>query len=283
MSEGDPLQNPTQEATGNPGESEVETLHRITWPDSAKKHCTWLTDLMLWYPGHSMFTSASKRDRTRYCKFYEDHGHETNNCIDLRKEIKACVRSGRLAHLAKGAKTHNNNQSTQTSRSKDICNVQIEWNKKASADAKPKNEIHMIRISGTNPKKTRVSFPRITFFEDEPIQNIATWWAVDYIGDIGNNTDPNRVFVVEKLLGKSPNGMNIVFEQLPAEEKKTIRPPTTQLVGFAEQVSWLLGLITLPITLHDYRGHISKTVMVDFMIVRAPSPYNIILGRPGMM
>ncbi|GKC70336.1 hypothetical protein Tco_1116219 [Tanacetum coccineum] len=25
------------------------------------------------------------------------------------------------------------------------------------------------------------------------------------------------------------------FEQLPAEEKKTIRPPTTQLVGFAGQ------------------------------------------------
>ncbi|GJR10203.1 reverse transcriptase domain-containing protein [Tanacetum coccineum] len=59
-----------------------------------------------------MFTPASKRDRTRYCEFHEDHGHETNDCIDLRKEIEACVRSGRLAHLAKGAKTHNNSQNT---------------------------------------------------------------------------------------------------------------------------------------------------------------------------
>ncbi|GKC41415.1 hypothetical protein Tco_1059137 [Tanacetum coccineum] len=73
------------------------------------------------------------------------------------------------------------------------------------------------------------------------------------------------------------------FEQLPAEEKKAVRPPTTPLVGFARQVSWPLGLVTLLITLYDYRGLISKTIMVDFMIVREPSPYNIILGRPGLM
>ena len=61
------------------------------------------------------------------------------------------------------------------------------------------------------------------------------------------------------------------------------RHTTSPLVGFAGQVSWPLGLITLPITLCDYRGHVSRTVITDFMIVRAPSPYKIILGRPGMM
>nr|GEX58872.1 retrotransposon Gag domain-containing protein [Tanacetum cinerariifolium] len=49
-------------------------------------------------PPPRMFTPASKRDRTRYCEFHEDHGHETNDCIDLGKEIEACVRSGRLAY-----------------------------------------------------------------------------------------------------------------------------------------------------------------------------------------
>ncbi|GKA98042.1 RNA-directed DNA polymerase, eukaryota, reverse transcriptase zinc-binding domain protein [Tanacetum coccineum] len=135
---------------------------------------------------------------------------------------------------------------------KDVRNIQIEWNKKASADAKPKNEIHRIRITGSNLKKSRVSFPRITFFEDDPIPEHCT-------------------------------GDDLLIITLPTDEKKTIRPPTTPLVGFAGHVSWPLGLITLPITLYDYRDHIIKTVMVDFMIVRAPSPYNIILGHPGMM
>ncbi|GKE83305.1 hypothetical protein Tco_1553305, partial [Tanacetum coccineum] len=68
------------------------------------------------------------------------------------------------------------------------------------------------------------------------------------------------------------------FEQLLAEEKKTIRPPTTPLVGFAEQVSWPLGLIILPITLYDCSGHISKTIMAGIAIIKGekfqPNVYN---------
>ncbi|GKB78111.1 reverse transcriptase domain-containing protein, partial [Tanacetum coccineum] len=56
-------------------------------------------------PPPRMFAPANKRDRTKYCEFYEDHGHDTNDCIDLRKEIEACVRKGRMAHLEKGAKS----------------------------------------------------------------------------------------------------------------------------------------------------------------------------------
>ncbi|GJT62341.1 reverse transcriptase domain-containing protein [Tanacetum coccineum] len=56
------------------------------------------------------------------------------------------------------------------------------------------------------------------------------------------------------------------FEQLTTEEKKTMRPLTSPLVGIAGQVSWPLRLITLLITLYDYRGHISKTVIGDFMV-----------------
>ncbi|GKB51020.1 ribonuclease H-like domain-containing protein [Tanacetum coccineum] len=61
-------------------------------------------------PPLRMFTPASKKDQTRYCDFHEDHGYETNDCIDLKNGIKAYVQSGRLAHLEKGAKTHNNSR-----------------------------------------------------------------------------------------------------------------------------------------------------------------------------
>ncbi|PWA39704.1 reverse transcriptase domain-containing protein [Artemisia annua] len=56
-------------------------------------------------PPPKMFTPGNKRDKTKYCEFHEDHSHDTNDCIDLRKEIEMCVRKGRLSHLAKGAKT----------------------------------------------------------------------------------------------------------------------------------------------------------------------------------
>ncbi|GJX06711.1 hypothetical protein Tco_0194643 [Tanacetum coccineum] len=61
-------------------------------------------------PPPKMFAPVNKRDRTKYCEFHEDHDHDTNDCVDLRKEIEACVRKGRMAHLSRGAKIHNNNQ-----------------------------------------------------------------------------------------------------------------------------------------------------------------------------
>ncbi|GJT91004.1 reverse transcriptase domain-containing protein [Tanacetum coccineum] len=47
-------------------------------------------------PPPKMFTPANKRGRTKYCEFHGDHGHETNDCIDLRKEIEACVKKPRV-------------------------------------------------------------------------------------------------------------------------------------------------------------------------------------------
>nr|GEX51306.1 hypothetical protein [Tanacetum cinerariifolium] len=103
---------------------------------------------------------------------------------------------------------------------------------------------------------------------------------------------PGRLF--KDLIAKPPTSMEDLFTQTKNfirpedannenQEKKTMQPLTSQLIGFAGKVSWPLGLITLPITLYDYRGHINKTVMADFMVVRASSPYNITLGRPGMI
>ncbi|GJT63783.1 hypothetical protein Tco_1015263 [Tanacetum coccineum] len=63
-------------------------------------------------PPTKMYTPPHQRDKTRYCEFHGDHGHDTNNFIDLRKEIKACIRNGCLSHLTKGATAQNNIQTS---------------------------------------------------------------------------------------------------------------------------------------------------------------------------
>nr|GEU86803.1 retrotransposon Gag domain-containing protein [Tanacetum cinerariifolium] len=55
-------------------------------------------------PPSWMFAPAHRRDRSWFYEFHNDHGYDMNDCVDLRKEIEACVRNGRLSHLAKGAK-----------------------------------------------------------------------------------------------------------------------------------------------------------------------------------
>ncbi|GJS21476.1 hypothetical protein Tco_0450108 [Tanacetum coccineum] len=100
---------------------------------------------------------------------------------------------------------------------------------------------------------------------------------------------PSMTFLEEDLIphhcmGDNPLVItaNIRNIHLIAEQKKELQPPTIPLVGFAGQKSWPLGIISLPLIMIDYRGHIRKTITVGFMIVRPPSLYNVILGCPAM-
>ncbi|GJX86461.1 reverse transcriptase domain-containing protein [Tanacetum coccineum] len=44
------------------------------------------------------------RDMSKFCYFHEDHGHDTNDCRQLRSQIEEVMRSGQLSHLVKGIK-----------------------------------------------------------------------------------------------------------------------------------------------------------------------------------
>ena len=39
-----------------------------------------------------MRSDPTKRDNTRYCEFHRDHGHQKDDCIQLRKEIECLIR-----------------------------------------------------------------------------------------------------------------------------------------------------------------------------------------------
>ncbi|GKB64458.1 hypothetical protein Tco_0920644 [Tanacetum coccineum] len=51
-----------------------------------------------------MFGSRRSRDMSKYCHFHEDHGHDTNDCRQLRRQIEEAVKSGQLSYLVKGIK-----------------------------------------------------------------------------------------------------------------------------------------------------------------------------------
>ncbi|GJW05355.1 hypothetical protein Tco_1564211 [Tanacetum coccineum] len=54
-----------------------------------------------------MVGKRQSRDMSKYCHFHEDHGHETNQCRELRHQIEEAVKSRQLAHLVKGIKKGN--------------------------------------------------------------------------------------------------------------------------------------------------------------------------------
>ncbi|GJZ89875.1 reverse transcriptase domain-containing protein [Tanacetum coccineum] len=55
---------------------------------------------------------------------------------------------------------------------------------------------------------------------------------------------------------------------------------TTPLVGFSGEIIWPLGQISLLVKIGDEEH--STSAWMNFMVVRSPSPYNGIIGRPGV-
>ena len=50
-------------------------------------------------PPRKMLAPPEKRNRRKYCRFHKDHGHDTDECIQLKDEIEALIRRGRLARF----------------------------------------------------------------------------------------------------------------------------------------------------------------------------------------
>nr|GEV31681.1 reverse transcriptase domain-containing protein [Tanacetum cinerariifolium] len=70
------------------------------------------------------------------------------------------------------------------------------------------------------------------------------------------------------------------FNRLRPEIKSQMVPATTSLTGFSGETTWPLGQLRLLVTIGDVT-HSTKACM-NFMVVKSLSPYNGIIGRPGL-
>ena len=53
-------------------------------------------------------SDLSKRSRNKYCHFHRDHGHDTADCYDLKQQIEALIREGRLQKFVSKERTDSN-------------------------------------------------------------------------------------------------------------------------------------------------------------------------------
>ena len=61
----------------------------------------------LTFPG-KLKSDPSKRSRNKYCRFHRDHDHDTANCYDLKQQIEALIREGRLQKFVSKERTDTN-------------------------------------------------------------------------------------------------------------------------------------------------------------------------------
>nr|GFB29841.1 reverse transcriptase domain-containing protein [Tanacetum cinerariifolium] len=70
------------------------------------------------------------------------------------------------------------------------------------------------------------------------------------------------------------------FNRLRPKIKNQLVPATTHLIGFSGEIIWPIGQIQLLVMIGDEEH--SAWAWMNFVVVRSPSLYNGIIGRPGV-
>ncbi|GJV19176.1 hypothetical protein Tco_1368196 [Tanacetum coccineum] len=70
------------------------------------------------------------------------------------------------------------------------------------------------------------------------------------------------------------------FNRLRSEIKNQLVPATAPLIGFSGEIIWPLGQLSLLVKIGDEEH--STSAWMNFVVVRSSSPYNGIIGRPGV-
>ncbi|GKB84306.1 reverse transcriptase domain-containing protein [Tanacetum coccineum] len=208
------------------------------------------------------------KDKTRYCHFHEDYGHETNQCRELKHQIEEAVKSGQLAHLVKGVKEKK--EKTTGTRSEE----RKKEEKKPTLD---KVSVLMISGKNRNVKKRPANHGRIGEITFPPLPNVGSSDPV-IIKVYISGRQVNRAYL------DGGSSCEVIYEHCFLKLKPSIRSlrvdSNTPLVGFLGEQSWPLGEIPLEITIGE--GPIAVTKTLTFVIVKSDSTHNLLLGRTAM-
>nr|GEU64328.1 reverse transcriptase domain-containing protein [Tanacetum cinerariifolium] len=213
-------------------------------------------------PPPPMVTPVEKRSSIKFCDFYNDKGHSTDECMQLKKQTEELVRAGKLSRLIKEIK-HGRDQS-KTGK------------KETTAKDKP-TTIYMIQSwqRTTRPKVTQ-SFERVKEITFPPLAaSSGTKGPLVIETEMGGH-------MIHRMYEDGGSSMKILYEhcfnRLRPEIKSQMVPATTSLTGFSGETIWPLGQIRLLVIIGD--ANHSTRVWINFMIVRSLSPYNGTIGRP---
>ena len=245
-----------------------------------------------------MKSDPATRDNTKYCEFHRDYGHRTDNCIQLKREIEYLIQCGYLRRfISLGSQAQNQAQNQNQTPTQQPSPRQM-----TTQHQQPLGEIHVISggfAGGEESSSARKAHPRsIRSAEMGEIQAVSklprldttiTFSDSDLEGCQHPYDDPLVVHAivanttVHRVLINNGSSADIIFasafDKMGIVREK-LEPVNTHMQGFSGEKVLPLGSIQLVLTLGE--PPCQATTTARFLIVDAPSAYNMLLGRPSL-
>ena len=243
-----------------------------------------------------MKSDPATRDNSRYCEFHRDYGHSKDDCIQLKREIEYLIRHGYLRRFISSENQSQNQAQNQASAQ------QPPPRQMTTQHQQPLGEIHVISGGfaggGESSSARKANLRNIRSTEIAEIQAVSklprldmsiTFSDSDLEGYQHPHDDPLvvRAVVANKtvhwVLVDNGSSTYIIFASAFDKMgigRERLEPVNTHLRGFSGEKVLPLGSIQLVLTLRD--PPFQATTTARFLIVDAPSAYNMLLGRPSL-
>ncbi|GAV60900.1 hypothetical protein CFOL_v3_04428, partial [Cephalotus follicularis] len=233
-------------------------------------------------------------DVKKYCRYHCDHGHDTEECRQLKNQIEDLIRRG---YLRKYVDRDRDSPRGRREQRREEAPRQEE-----ELQQKPRGVIHTISggvASGGDHKNGRKAYGRQSLAVQQVHhskrlrtggdEEVISFLEVDYEGVRLPHDDPVVVtlmvelFTMKRILTDSGSSADILYKhafdqlRIPVDQLKPVKTP---LVGFAGEIVHPLGFIDLSVVAGT--APCQTQVQMTFLVVDTPSPYNAIIGRPRL-
>ncbi|XP_074375272.1 uncharacterized protein LOC141717046 [Apium graveolens] len=248
----------------------------------------------------------NKLDKSKYCRFHKDAGHDTDECKQLKDEIEFLIRKGKLSkYTVDGGDRNNNGRRNFEDRKRDQDDQ--------GRNPQPRGPVINAIFGGPQPrglmintifggptdagssKNSRKAYTReVMHIVGEAPKRARTGVAMTFDDfDLEEVKFPHDdPLVITPIIGNSPvkrvlvdNGASVdillydTYIRMGYNDSQ-LTPTDMSIYGFAGVECPVEGIIKLPITIGQEPRQ--ATQMLEFVVVKAGSTYNAIMGRTGI-
>ncbi|XP_052172145.1 uncharacterized protein LOC127788065 [Diospyros lotus] len=241
-----------------------------------------------------MKAPSDERNRSKYCRFHQDHGHDTEECHQLKEEIQELINRGFLkSYVAKAGDSRRRKDQRSLSRNppkrdrmKDRNRAQRERSHRGKDDHPQPSVFHTL-AAGEVPVMKDEGGGAVRLKRSRSVDPIS--FSDSDLLRYPNRNDPLVItaelgkWELQRILMDPRSSSKILYRQAflgMGYEMTQLRTTKVPLVGFDGEAVYSEGIIQLPLTVG--RGSRTSRVMLDILVADVPSAYNMILGRSGL-